>query len=49
MEKLIINKDYFKLQWNIRFEPHLGEKLDSTCRGNGIIGGKITNFDLKEK
>jgi len=49
MEKLIINEDYFNLQWNLSFEPSLGEKLDSTYRENGIIWGKITNFDLKRE
>ena len=51
METLIINEDYFKLKWNLSFEPSLGEKLDSdsTYRENGIIGGKITNFDLKRE
>ena len=44
MEKLIINEDYFKLQWNLSLEPSLGEKLDSTYRENGIVWGKITTL-----
>lgn len=43
------NEDYFKFKWNLSFEPSLEEKLDSTYRENGIIGGKITNFDFKRE